>query len=118
MQNHLSFGAPLYTTIGGFIENIFPHKDASVMAMLETIPTPVLLTDRDFVITHANKKSLEMFRKLPAAGSFIGCSLERLHRLKEQRIISMRSTMLTNVRGEFDGAFIDWTITIDATERF
>ena len=101
--------APADTTKTSFNKYLLSY---SHQLMIDRIPTPVLLCDRHFIITHANRASLALLH-MPgaqppvAADRLIGMSLHDFC----GAWVSYRVTLLENPRGECDGAFVDWEIT-------
>ena len=104
--------------------------------MIDTLSVPVVLCDKEFKVTYANKVSLDTLRKIEhllpiRADELVGSCIDVFHKnpahqrtlLQDPSKLPFESkfpvgdewlyvnaNMLTNLKGEFDGAFIDWRV--------
>ncbi len=104
--------------------------------MTDSISLPIMVCDKDFVITHANKASIELLKKLGDAlpispDNVVGSCIDIFHKHPEhqrkvlsslgaqshnaefkvgEEWVSLNASMLVDDNGEFDGAYIDWKI--------
>ena len=107
--------------------------------MIDNLSTPVMLCDKDYKITYLNKISAETLKKLEKhlpvrAAEIVGSNIDIFHKnpahqrglltdkskLPHQtkfpiadQWLSLNANMLTNSKGEFDGAYIDWRVITD-----
>ena len=108
-------------------------------AMLDNMSTPMMLANKDFVITYINQASLATLKKLEknlpvAVDKIVGSNMDifhkkpvhqrdmlasmgdRTHRTEfmiGEEWVALNATMLCNRKGEFDGAFVDWNVITD-----
>ncbi len=100
--------------------------------MLDKLSTPVLLCNKDYIITYANDITLETLKRLEKylpvpVDKVVGSNITILYKLPAHldggsyktefamgdEWLSLNATTLKNARGESDGAFIDWNIITD-----
>lgn len=118
------FATPAYAT--NTIMSAYLHTPKDRARMLDSLWLPVMLCNRDLVIAYANEAMLSMLKRLEKslsvpvvkiAGSALDIFCKKPQHQSEFLLgdewISINATMLRDARGEFDGAFIDWTIITD-----
>ncbi len=114
------------------MKSFFRSGDSQCLSMLNNLSMPVLVADRDFTITFANKASLDVLNTLSPylpvpVDKIVGSNLDVLNKRsfadgKTSHIefklgnqwLSMSATMLRDKRGEFNGAFINWAVITQA----
>lgn len=111
-------------------------KNIQQQAVLDNLSTPVMLCNREFVITYVNEATRAALKRLEnvlpiGVDKIVGSNIDIFHkRPGHQRNmlsslghqshkaefplgaewVSLNATALYNGRGEFDGAFVDWNI--------
>lgn len=112
------------------------EKAARLQTMLDNLSLPVMLCDKNFSITYINKISEQTLRKiehlLPVKiDNIIGTSIDVFHKnpshqrgmlmdyskLPHKAVfsigpewLSLNANALKNLKGEYDGAFVDWRV--------
>lgn len=106
------------------------------MSMITNFKTPVMMCDKDFIITYANKASEELLETLKdnlpvAPDKVIGSCLDVFHKnpahqrgilIDKTKMpfnaqfpignewVDLNANMITDHDGNFDGAYIDWSL--------
>lgn len=109
------------------------------MTMITNFKTPVMMCDRNFNITYANKASEELLVKLKshlpvAADKVVGSNIDIFHKAPAHQRgiltdktsmpkyaqfpigdewVELNANMLMDHDGNFDGAYIDWSLITD-----
>jgi methyl-accepting chemotaxis protein len=111
------------------------EKNSQLQSMLDNLSTPLLLCNKEFVLTYSNKASSLALKKLEkflpiSLDKLIGSSIDIFHKnpSHQRRILSessiphqaifpigdqwmeLSANKITNSRGEFTGAFVNWRI--------
>jgi methyl-accepting chemotaxis protein len=107
-----------------------------VQSMIDNLSTPVMLCDKDFNITYANNISIKTLATLEdylpvKADKLVGSNIDIFHKQPSHQrnllsnlgqksfkteisvgpeILSLNASMLTDEKGNFDGAYIDWSV--------
>ncbi len=114
-----SFDAPIHTTSECLLKNILSPKAIcdDTKSALDAITSPVMLTDKNYVITFVNIASLQLLAQInhelglqnrPLSGVRIEDWYE--HPAYSRLAYTLTFTPLTNARMEFSGAFVDWGV--------
>ena len=114
------------------------EKSITLQTMIDQLSIPIILTNKEFVITYANKASLSTLKKIekviPQAGNIIGCSIDVFYNNPEEQrqVLSdpdklpfksriavgdewlyVTANMLTDTMNQFNGSFMDWQIVTE-----
>lgn len=113
------------------------------MSMITNFKTPVMMCDKDFMITYANKASEELLMALKdhlpvAPDEVIGSSLDIFHQnpahqrgilVDKEKMpfhaqfqiadewVDLNANMINDQDGNFDGAYIDWSLITDQKQN-
>ncbi len=115
------------------------EKSVTLQIMVDNLSIPVLIADKDYKITYANNASKEAIKKLEKympipADKLIGANIDIFHKnpSHQRNLLSglgdkshkaefkvgdewlnLTATMLKDLKGKFNGAFIDWRIVTE-----
>ncbi len=114
-------------------------RSARLQSMIDNINLPMMMCDRNFIVTYTNKASVSELTKLEQylpirVGELVGNSIDIFHKnpshqrkLLQDRMklphkakfpigpewMALDAEMLPDDKGEFDGAFVTWRIVTD-----
>jgi len=97
--------APVITTKTSYNKYLLSYN---YQLMIDRLSTPVLLCDKNLIITHANRASLDALNKPGKLRITIENIIGSIFGDFCGPCLSFTITPLENARGECDGAFIDW----------